>query len=1810
MAKDVQEINRIVYIEPNEFAEMSQKAENGVSRDNIAWNPEDLQYTVDLRVEIASRFDEMKSGEVPTSINEQNSDKNEAKWISFMSGEELGTDTDGAAINCLTDAYTNISYTEYTSTGKSSRELLGIDSIDIDFSSHFYPQVKMRMTDVRGASLFQPAELNYQFDEIDGNKNLSDDDKNAAKRGVKTANLSQGFFKTLFHFPYPKFLLTLKGFYGDKVTFVLSVSDFKSAFNAQTGNFDVEISFIGYMYGMYTDIPMNLIFTAPYYNKEYWDKRATTDGTFTYYDGKPMMTFPKFLDKYAHLLENIKSSEIGSHENIVKLKALTDERATFEDLQRKYKTTVGHVFQTNAVKEIAGDTHNTFVYKSKERSVKFENWESVIETFNNAYNDAKEKYPELVSEVQDFSSFPSKDGDITMNEPLKEGKDFNPKFKDANLLGYETKSLEALQAYAERNDGVVCVYVKGNFETKLQERIDKLTDEIKTLKETTDEEISEIITKAMDFKLSVENVYRMIFAHIETFVNSFVKCTNNIEKKRNSGNLRTVGYLGLNREHSDLPKRIDDNTYVPPFPAVLDDNRKMIFPGNSNNTVLRQMDEVEYVDNIVKSIKDYVTEAEKAISFLNEQKASEPNGNSDFKLTFDPISVADIFYAMNGENPYQFLYEYMRQDTHGVKAEYILYFIYCRVLTAYAVEKNVLDSGDRSIYKRICEKEVNNCLKYFESMGYAFDDVLKSKILEYTKEITDKNGDVSTSKIVTEFGRKFGNKIYPITNDNNRFDNIDYLLYFTNPFNRNDNKKGYLFKNDSILKEININEKTASDFGSKIDEAIANENGKVIIGYSPDNTPIEGNTYTFDTDLYSEKNDKYCYTRIRNGENFNKKGKYFILSNNETINTKNESQIPNVNKEKYVNLNVEKDSENLKTTFIGMRDAYTNNGSSVLKDYYTGLLSYGDFTADDENATAESLYMLPYTDKNGLIRALLDSENTEDVADDCMAAILTLAAMASYFNATTENYYLSRLIYDFTKCGDNLVTLPKILVLYYGSLHYLYSNFDQFGQAKSIIDDYIHPAVYKFTFGNPNIKKDDKTTWLDLIDIHGNVLEKNMSLSATYVHLFRNESEDSLNTFYKYAETEFINWLGSDDWKNLRGKLLDTGEKNNSEKYYYGKIKDKNSDFTKEESFSILLWKHNSDADNIIKEELCKVRQLLFIKGSEKNNVALDNKHMNTLMSVINNAFTEYKTEGDRAAEDMNGSGDKTNTEEESCALYYTLKNLYDRWFASGLADGSMVSRFHLNVPETDRGERNTRQSGEKNNLRTEFNSFLYVNSFYKDISSQYIINPDILVDCVKNYISNGKINKNDSVYEFMSEVAEKNRLLMLALPVYNNFYNLENIKSIFTPNVLYSQKNVSKDLGIGNTYLIMYTGNVSNKLGDNDGDYQDDAPDLFGMYENHDPDTYKLFAYDDKSGDGTIENGESNGQFTVPAFGVTYAKQNQMYFKNISINMDNPQVTDYSLANLIQISYGGAHGDVNQRFGVGQNIYSIYANRSYTCTVEMMGCMNIMPSMYFQLNNIPMFRGLYYIIKVSHSVRAGDITTKFMGVRINKNQLADVKIAFDFQSIYDKINSMSFGETTVSGGSGIQGNQQTDFDKITIENLVYSDTAVAKGINNEPTIEDAKHLELVVEFVNDLAEAWGRGVKVSSGYRSNALNEAVGGSKTSAHSHGYAVDLLPKKNSDNTEFKKYVLEFLLTSIKWKNNFDQFIHENKKNGSSWAHVGLRNNAGGKRKQLLYYNQAINSKNYYQLIYEQGNDGKIEKMWYVSKDGKTKTLINN
>lgn len=140
----------------------------------------------------------------------------------------------------------------------------------------------------------------------------------------------------------------------------------------------------------------------------------------------------------------------------------------------------------------------------------------------------------------------------------------------------------------------------------------------------------------------------------------------------------------------------------------------------------------------------------------------------------------------------------------------------------------------------------------------------------------------------------------------------------------------------------------------------------------------------------------------------------------------------------------------------------------------------------------------------------------------------------------------------------------------------------------------------------------------------------------------------------------------------------------------------------------------------------------------------------------------------------------------------------------------------------------------------------------------------------------------------------------------------------------------------------------------------------------------------------GTGNKDEDDKRLKIPSFGVTYGMQYQSYFKDISINMDHATATEATIRAQVNIAESAVDsgGGTKANIGfTGQDLFTIWSNNAFECTVTMMGNAYIQPLMYFQLNNIPMFDGTYIIYNVKHSISSGQMTTKFTGNRLCRVQ-------------------------------------------------------------------------------------------------------------------------------------------------------------------------------------------------------------------------------
>lgn len=129
------------------------------------------------------------------------------------------------------------------------------------------------------------------------------------------------------------------------------------------------------------------------------------------------------------------------------------------------------------------------------------------------------------------------------------------------------------------------------------------------------------------------------------------------------------------------------------------------------------------------------------------------------------------------------------------------------------------------------------------------------------------------------------------------------------------------------------------------------------------------------------------------------------------------------------------------------------------------------------------------------------------------------------------------------------------------------------------------------------------------------------------------------------------------------------------------------------------------------------------------------------------------------------------------------------------------------------------------------------------------------------------------------------------------------------------------------------------------------------------------------------------------------------------------------------------------------------------------------------------------------------------------------------------------------------------------LDELTASATAKAKNIINAPGIDEVCAMcALVHHVLQPLRDAMGEPITISSGYRCQRLNAAVGGVSSSQHVKGEAADICI--DGDVTKGKRW-FEWIKTHC----TFDQLIWEHNTNGTYWIHVSF-NRLGKNRKEVI------------------------------------------
>lgn len=345
--------------------------------------------------------------------------------------------------------------------------------------------------------------------------------------------------------------------------------------------------------------------------------------------------------------------------------------------------------------------------------------------------------------------------------------------------------------------------------------------------------------------------------------------------------------------------------------------------------------------------------------------------------------------------------------------------------------------------------------------------------------------------------------------------------------------------------------------------------------------------------------------------------------------------------------------------------------------------------------------------------------------------------------------------------------------------------------------------------------------------------------------------------------------------------------------------------------------------------------------------------------------------------------------------LYRTCKNIHDKWLSGTIDPNNIIFQCGSGRNSVD-AKLAERYGNSKTRL---IDSFRFVTRSFRDIGEELYINPLPINDYLLE-------NQNTSSYDAISSMLASNNFDFVALPSFINFKNPEELESLFKPYGNYGEAIASGSCGP--SFVCVYVGQKSKHLDFKNSQFPNDSFDLRCNDGNLDVSVPQDF---------TTNNSEYEDPVAV--FTVKYGQQNQNIFKDIELDQSEFTETDESIQIQEDISQKGSE---TNRTIAGQNLYNVYAVRSYTAEVEMMGNAMVQPMMYFQLDNIPMFHGAYMITRVKHSIKPNNMSTHFTGVRIKVSETPLIDAMDLYMSFLDTLDTSAAGTGGGTGGGNPRG--------------------------------------------------------------------------------------------------------------------------------------------------------------------------------------------
>lgn len=1634
--------NKINFIDPNDLLLSNEyiDEESGLYTTGIyndlknfsdkirhTWAPEDYCIDVDICMEVSSRGDyaqsmndifllnwDGKSGHISLQSGQRfyRGENHKTDNYAIQKSMEIGQQSeDRAYINYMSSRDAEVNFqdimTDYLST-----EMLGINSIKIEYTNNFCPKVTLEMTDVRGIGVMSPLERSHTKI-VNG---VSGYDRN---------DIAGSFYRALFNLPYPKVTMKVKGLYGAPATYDLTFADIKNNFDSKTGNFKITLVLMGYYYSFLTQVPVMHALLSPYFHlfgADYWENTICSNPAYSL-DGATPITWIELVKRVSNAKIKIEQEKADVWNNPITgdltvakksalntglMKACGDAselldkcyQAYIKDIESAFKyderltvngkpqvRVVGFIDESNPLMGLCLtytsliDEDGISMEACREHRGYFANvpdsemqLPDVYKLFEEKVNQAKT----AISRLGGFNQYSLNIEDFyrsrsilqsNWNTVLNKAQNYSVvrnmipdnisavDTRYAPLLDY--KSLAIVSLCSTSNDEKVPL-----FKTLVTLR-DIAKQSVQDLDSLEKAEVTRILNDSLGFYPSVKNVVKLIIEHCECYFHTLYSLTSAIGLQSMNGK-RDVSKLGLKQSESDF--RLST---VPPFPEIteIQDNRRVkswtgAMP--AGNLFL----ETGYINSVVKASNDCIDKLNDAINGRGDTSTgafrmeyNEGNNQSNDNLNrmnmLIPLSYSDI---MSGGRSFQELDEQdISSFVNDGNMSAILTVVYMRMLQflqghpmsrSNLTEQNFSNLGKADAY--------NFFNQFYRHIDTAFVQKLQEVVSKgdfvglMLKELSgdaNKNFDSNEEKI-TDFYQQ--NKGY---DSDSLINGTMYCIPSNNVDNTND------------IEYVCQHNKPESDI-SRVD----NLKVRSVIGLydsTDENIPVEQAVYN---------------------DNFRNYGNYLMIDRTgKFVCGFGEKQGD------YDNIFSTYGVTSVDTQFNDIFNAYEEDSSDFCA--VPALMNAGvskAVNADNLHSSKDDFEdTCPMSIPTPLV---LDGEDgTNLLASACYFGTLkrSVYERASLFVAgpshvegfkagdTEWRYNANRFLNALSKVKQGRAKVSNGFLLSLGAIAW----------AHFFNEDNLYTIDWSFASAFHNryvVLEDDKD---EDIDKEYNTLDGKVTIAKAPVCNYDRVAYTLALYFMEWAENTFadIENTFSMEFKGLYQRvstvndlvtfLVDSDTYTN-----YGF-----SDITGD-GFLLVL---PENVRTMASESLCcQVSTFCYLPVSDKRYG--NQERLNYLKSFF---LQLYKI----ADEDVNTVRQPatstqisqvptaTGPKDPKISIYQATKRLWDSWLCGAR-------------------QRETDSFVIKNWLDIDFfnERFHFIDTFYNDISDTCIVNAKILSD---TFIDSCGQQQGWSLMSFISKIMSQAGIAFYNIQNWANLCDGNTLAKAFVPMSYYESRNLDdknsklENSATNSDFVFIYRYEPSHTVGTSlDADKNAVAGDGFMIDVN------------DNLRDLPPEMGYNmKGQWKIPAFAVAYGKQYQSYFSDIQVNTKTGTMTEWGIQALMNLAKLGSDKITDNTQYMGQDLYTVQSNQSFTVTVTMLGCCWVQPFMYFVLTNVPMYRGTYMVYKVEHLIQAGKMTTTFSGYKMSRyaNRLVDEPMYSHIPNVYsDKYGFTSDNKT------------------------------------------------------------------------------------------------------------------------------------------------------------------------------------------------------